>query len=81
VTIFHFKGFELSGSRVNQVLAGVFRSLLYQIGILQTTNGGIGGESPRIEVMGLSAQPIERATREPRMDPQSTVFPSQPCCH
>jgi len=24
-----------------------------------------------------SVQPIERATREPRMDPQSTVFPAQ----
>ena len=33
----------------------------------------------RIEIMRLSVRPIERALREPRMDPQNTVFPARPC--
>ena len=31
------------------------------------------------EIMCPSVRPIERGMREPRMDPQSTVFPAQPC--
>jgi hypothetical protein len=36
-------------------------------------------EFSRLEIMCSSVRPIERAMREPRMDPQSTVFPAQPC--
>ena len=47
--------------------------------MLQTANGGVVSEFSRLEIMCLSVRPIERAMREPRMDPQSTVFPAQPC--
>src|ERR1700733_14808070 len=43
----------------------------------QTANGGV--EFRRLQIMCPSVPPIERATREPRMDPQSTAFPAQPC--
>ena len=36
-------------------------------------------EFPLLEIMCPSVRPIGRAMREPRMDPQSTVFPEQPC--
>ena len=42
-------------------------------------NGGVVSEFSRLEVTCPSVRPIERAMREPRMDPQSTVFPAQPC--
>src|SRR6202035_4548189 len=32
-----------------------------------------------LEIMCPSVRPIERAMREPRRNPQSTVFPAQPC--
>ena len=32
-----------------------------------------------LEIIRPSVRPVEHATREPRMDPQSTVFPAQPC--
>jgi hypothetical protein len=45
----------------------------------QTANGGVVSEFSRVEVRCPSVRPIEPAMREPRMDPQSTVFPAQPC--
>ena len=47
--------------------------------MLQTANGSVVSEFSRLEIMCPSVRPIERAMREPRMDPQSTVFPAQPC--
>jgi hypothetical protein len=47
--------------------------------MLQTANGGVVSEFPPFGIMGPSVRPIERAMREPRMNPQSTVFPAQPC--
>jgi len=43
-------------------------------------NAGVVSEFSSLEIMCPSVRPIERAMREPRMDPQSTVFPAQPCC-
>src|SRR5262249_10825711 len=46
---------------------------------LQTANCGVVSALSRFEIMCPSVRPIESAMREPRMDPQSTVFPAQPC--
>jgi hypothetical protein len=61
-----------------QDLAGLLRSSLCSTIMLQTANGGAVSEFSRLEIMCPSVRPIERAMREPRMDPQSTVFPAQP---
>lgn len=44
--------------------------------MLQISNGGVVGEFSRLQIMGPSVRPIERAVQVPRMDSQSTVFPA-----
>ena len=48
-------------------------------GAVRALRRGVVSEISRLEIMCPSVRPIERAMREPRMDPQSTVFPAQPC--
>ena len=60
-------------------LAGLWDQSLFSTIMLQTANDGVVSGFSRLETMCLSVRPIERAMREPRMDPQSTVFPAQPC--
>ena len=43
--------------------------------MLQTANGGVVSEFSRLEIMCPSVRPIERAMREPRMDPKVLCFP------
>jgi hypothetical protein len=45
---------------------------------LRPANGAVVNEFSRLEIMCRSVRPIERAMREPRMDPRSTVSPGQP---
>ena len=48
-------------------------------GLTFSTRIALLPRSWRLEIMCPSVRPIERAMREQRMDPQSTVFPAQPC--
>ena len=73
---------EVDGHKgVNQDLAGLWRQSLFSTVMLLTANGGVVGELSRLGTMSPSVRPIERGMREPRTDPQSTVFPVQPCRH
>ena len=42
-------------------------------------HGDVVSKFSRFEIRCPSVRPIERAMREPRMGPQSTVFPAQSC--
>jgi len=70
--------FDFSGNRLTEDLAGLTLISVLD-NYVQTANGGVVSEFSRLEIMCPSVRPIERAMREPRMDPQSTVFPAQPC--
>jgi len=67
----------------HQVLASLYGGLVPSISVLDKRAANrtcrCRCELPRIEIMHPSVRPIERAMREPRMDPQNTVFPAQPC--
>src|SRR5271156_2660177 len=47
--------------------------------VLQTANGGVVSGFSHLEIMWASVRPILREMQERGMDPQSTVFPAQPC--
>ena len=86
MTEFEFGGFHseclvpvANGGRVNQDLAGLWRQSLFSTIMLQIENGAVVSEFSRLEIMCPSVRPIERAMRELGTDPQSTVFPAQPC--
>jgi hypothetical protein len=79
VTILHITKSDFSGNRVKQDSAGLWRYSLFSTMSLQIAKGGVVSEFSRLEITSPCVRPIERAMREPRMDPQSTVFPAQPC--
>jgi hypothetical protein len=48
-------------------------------GLSANPHGDVVSKFLRFEIRCPSVRPIERAMREPRMGPQSTVFPAQSC--